>query len=52
MADDFKTPEMFRRELSRMEAAMAAQVEWLKEWHISVLAPDPSQPPAAKPVQP
>ena len=47
MADDFKTPEMFRRELSRMEAAMAAQVEWLKEWHISVLAPDPNQPPVA-----
>ncbi|MCD6073970.1 MAG: diguanylate cyclase [Rhodospirillales bacterium] len=47
MADDFKTSEMFRRELSRMEAAMAAQVEWLKDWHVSVLAPDPSQPPAA-----
>jgi len=41
MADEFKTPEVFRRELSRMEAAMSAQMEWLKDWHISVLAPSP-----------
>jgi diguanylate cyclase (GGDEF)-like protein len=51
MADDLKTSEIFRRELSRMEAAMAAQVEWLKDWHIAVLAPEnpggPAQPPAA-----
>lgn len=44
MADDFKTPEMFRRELSRMEAAMSAQMDWLKDWHVSVLAPDPNLP--------
>lgn len=40
MSDDFKTPEMYRRELSRMEAAMSAQMAWLKDWHIAVLAPD------------
>ncbi len=45
MSDDFKTPEMYRRELSRMEAAMSAQMAWLKDWHIAVLAPDPNVPP-------
>jgi diguanylate cyclase len=38
MADDFRTPEMYRRELSRMEAAMTAQIGWLKDWHLKVLA--------------
>lgn len=50
MADDFKTSEVFRRELSRMEAAMAQQVEWLRDWHVAVLAPDPNQPP--RPINP
>ncbi len=45
MSDDFKTPEMYRRELSRMEAAMSAQMAWLKDWHIAVLAPDPNAAP-------
>src|SRR3989338_5558020 len=37
MAEDFRTPEMYRRELSRMEAAMTAQIGWLRDWHIKVL---------------
>jgi diguanylate cyclase (GGDEF)-like protein len=47
MADDFKTPEMFRRELSRMEAAMSQQMEWLRDWHIAVLAPSADAPAAS-----
>lgn len=49
MADDFKTPEMFRRELSRMEAAMSQQMEWLRDWHIAVLAPGADTPSAIGP---
>ena len=37
MAEDFRTPEMYRRELSRMEAAMSAHIGWLKDWHLKVL---------------
>ena len=38
MGDEFKTPEVYQRELRRMEAAMRDQVEWLKDWHLLVFA--------------
>lgn len=36
--NDYQTPEIYRRELARMEAAMRQQFEWLKTWHLSVFA--------------
>jgi diguanylate cyclase (GGDEF)-like protein len=47
MAEDFRTPEMYRRELSRMEAAMTAQIGWLKDWHLKVLGATDEQSRAA-----
>jgi|TARA_B100000315_G_C14494675_1_gene549333 diguanylate cyclase (GGDEF)-like protein len=38
MVDDFKTPDIYRRELTRMEAAMREQIEWLKDWHLYVFS--------------
>jgi len=35
---------MYRRELSRMEAAMSEQLAWLKDWHIKVLGGDLQAP--------
>ena len=36
--NDYQTPEIYRRELARMEAAVREQFEWLKNWHLSVFA--------------
>lgn len=36
---------MYRRELSRMEAAMSEQLAWLKDWHMKVLGPAEPQAP-------
>jgi diguanylate cyclase (GGDEF)-like protein len=40
---------MYRRELSRMEAAMNEQLAWLKDWHIKVLGSDAAQAQAIVP---
>lgn len=36
--NDYQTPEIYQRELARMEAAVREQFEWLKTWHLSVFA--------------
>jgi GGDEF domain-containing protein len=38
MDDDFKTPEVYLRELARMEVAMREQFEWQKTWHLAIFA--------------
>ncbi|NQV55486.1 MAG: diguanylate cyclase [Rhodospirillales bacterium] len=38
MAEDFRTPDLYRKELARMEVAMRDQVNWLKDWHLKVFA--------------
>ena len=38
MDDEFKTPEVYLRELNRMEVAMSEQFGWLKNWHLAIFA--------------
>jgi diguanylate cyclase (GGDEF)-like protein len=46
MSDEFETPEVYQRELMRMEAAMREQFEWLKTWHLTVFSSTGEELPA------